>query len=209
MATTPVILSPVKSQPLSMASLHSHASSMARCERRDSRLVRRNVSTETSADCGAPSKPAASGPLSPPPLVFSSRRPLTMSSAPAKRSFGAQRSGVSNTGPHATRVFAISELVRSNASIERSTERSEYSTGGLSLSSREEEEALASSASAPKASSNACVASCAKTRKEWLCASAHGTTATRTFLAVSRESSTLFRKEALLEKDLSFLDRTT
>jgi hypothetical protein len=26
---------------------------------------------------------------------------------------------------------------------------------------------------------------------------------------VSRESSTLFRKEALLEKDLSFLDRTT
>ena len=116
---------------------------------------------------------------------------------------------MSNTGPHATRVFAISELVRSNASIERSTERSEYSTGGLSLSSREEEEALASSASAPKASSNACVASCAKTRKEWLCASAHGVTATRTFLAVSRESSTLFRKEALLEKDLSFLDRTT
>ena len=47
---------------------------------------------------------------------------------------------MSNTGPHATRVFAISELVRSNASIERSTERSEYSTGGLSLSSREEEE---------------------------------------------------------------------
>ena len=42
---------------------------------------------------------------------------------------------MSNTGPHATRVFAISELVRSNASIERSTERSEYSTGGLSLSS--------------------------------------------------------------------------
>ena len=122
---------------------------------------------------------------------------------------------MSNTGPHATRVFAISELVRSNASIERSTERSEYSTGGLSLSSREEEEeeeeeeGLASNASAPKASSNACVASCAKTRKEWLCASAHGVTATRTFLAVSRESSTLFRKEALLEKDLSFLDRTT
>jgi len=117
---------------------------------------------------------------------------------------------VSNTGPHATRVFAISELVRSNASIERSTERSEYSTGGLSLSSteEEEEEALASRASAPKASSNACVASCAKTRKEWLCASAHGVTATRTFLAMSRESSTLFRKEAL-EKDLSFLDRTT
>ena len=119
---------------------------------------------------------------------------------------------MSNTGPHATRVFAISELVRSNASIERSTERSEYSTGGLSLyrsREEEEEEALASNASAPKASSNACVASCAKTRKEWLCASAHGVTATRTFLAVSRESSTLFRKEALLEKDLSFLDRTT
>ena len=57
---------------------------------------------------------------------------------------------MSNTGPHATRVFAISELVRSNASIERSTERSEYSTGGLSLSSteEEEEEALASRASA-------------------------------------------------------------
>ena len=119
---------------------------------------------------------------------------------------------MSNTGPHATRVFAISELVRSNASIERSTERSEYSTGGLSLSSREEEEeeeGLASNASAPKASSNACVASCAKTRKEWLCASAHGVTATRTFLAMSRESSALLRKEALLEKDLSFLDRTT
>ena len=119
---------------------------------------------------------------------------------------------MSNTGPHATRVFAISELVRSNASIERSTERSEYSTGGSVLvSSREEEEdeALASNASAPKASSNACVASCAKTRKEWLCASAHGVTATRTFLAVSRESSALLRKEALLEKDLSFLDRTT
>ena len=115
---------------------------------------------------------------------------------------------MSNTGPHATRVFAISELVRSNASIERSTERSESSTGGL-VSSREEEEALASNASAPKASSNACVASCAKTRKEWLCASAHGVTATRTFLAMSRESSTLLRKEALLEKDLSFLDRTT
>ena len=119
---------------------------------------------------------------------------------------------MSNTGPHATRVFAISELVRSNASIERSTERSEYSrVGGLSSSTEEEEEeeALASNASAPKASSNACVASCAKTRKEWLCASAHGVTATRTFLAVSRESSALFRKEALLEKDLSFLDRTT
>ena len=121
---------------------------------------------------------------------------------------------MSNTGPHATRVFAISELVRSNASIERSTERSESSrVGGLVSSTEEEEEeeeeALASNASAPKASSNACVASCAKTRKEWLCASAHGVTATRTFLAVSRESSTLLRKEALLEKDLSFLDRTT
>ena len=43
---------------------------------------------------------------------------------------------MSNTGPHATRVFAISELVRSNASIERSTERSEYSTGGCLVSSR-------------------------------------------------------------------------
>ena len=120
---------------------------------------------------------------------------------------------MSNTGPHATRVFAISELVRSNASIERSTERSESSrVGGLVSSTEEEEEeeeALASRASAPKASSNACVASCAKTRKEWLCASAHGVTATRTFLAVSRESSALLRKEALLEKDLSFLDRTT
>jgi len=121
---------------------------------------------------------------------------------------------VSNTGPHATRVFAISELVRSNASIERSTERSESSrVGGLVSSTEEEEEeeeeALASRASAPKASSNACVASCAKTRKEWLCASAHGVTATRTFLAVSRESSALLRKEALLEKDSSFLDRTT
>ena len=116
---------------------------------------------------------------------------------------------MSNTGPHATRVFAISELVRSNASIERSTERSESSTGGL-VSSREEEEeeeALASNASAPKASSNACVASCAKTRKEWLCASAHGVTATRTFLTVSRESSTPFRKALL--KALSFLDRMT
>jgi hypothetical protein len=43
---------------------------------------------------------------------------------------------VSNTGPHATRVFAISELVRSNASIERSTERSESSTGGFSIVER-------------------------------------------------------------------------